>query len=65
MLDALEPVLQDGSILLFDDWFHYRGHPGKGEARAFSEFLSAHPAWGAVQYQAYSTFCNSFILHRR
>jgi hypothetical protein len=64
-LTALAPVLQDGAMLLFDDWFHYRGHPGKGEARAFSEFLSAHPDWGAVQYQQYSTFCNSFILHRR
>ena len=52
-------------MLLFDDWFHYRGHPGKGEARAFSEFLAAHPEWGAAQYQPYATFCNSFILHRR
>jgi hypothetical protein len=43
----------------------YRGHPGKGEARAFDEFLVEHPEWGAVQYQPYATFCNSFILHRR
>jgi hypothetical protein len=64
-LAAIAPVLQDGAMLLFDDWFHYRGHPGKGESRAFSEFLAAHPEWGAVQYQPYSTFCNSFILHRR
>lgn len=64
-LAALAPVLQDGAMLLFDDWFHYRGHPGKGEARAFHEFLAAHPEWGAVQYQPYATFCNSFILHRR
>jgi len=41
-----------------------RGIPGKGEARAFHEFLDAHPEWGAVQYQPYATFCN-FILHRR
>jgi len=64
-LAAVAPVLQDGAMLLFDDWFHYRGHPGKGESRAFSEFLAAHPEWGAVQYQPYATFCNSFILHRR
>jgi O-methyltransferase len=64
-LAAMAPVLQDGAILLFDDWFHYRGHPGKGEARAFAEFLAAHPDWGAVQYQPYATFCNSFIVHRR
>jgi hypothetical protein len=64
-LSAISPVLQDGAMLLFDDWFHYRGHPGKGEARAFHEFLAGHPEWGAVQYQPYATFCNSFILHRR
>jgi hypothetical protein len=32
---------------------------------AFDEFLVEHPEWGAVQYQPYATFCNSFILHRR
>jgi hypothetical protein len=65
VLAALAGVLQDGSVLLFDDWFHYRGHPGKGEARAFGEFLEAHPEWGAVQYRQYGTFCNAFILHRK
>jgi O-methyltransferase len=64
-LAAIAPALQDGTMLLFDDWFHYKGHPRKGEARAFGEFLAAHPEWGAVQYQPYATFCNSFILHRR
>ena len=63
-LAAIAPCLQDGAMLLFDDWFHYRGNPAKGESRAFSEFLAAHPEWGAVQYQPYATFCNSFILYR-
>lgn len=66
--DALamaSPAFQDGVMLMFDDWFHYRGHPNKGEARAFSEFLAQHPEWTAQQYRSYSTFCNSFILSRR
>jgi hypothetical protein len=64
-LEAVAPSLQDGAILLFDDWFHYKGHPRKGEARAFHEFLESHPEWGAVPYRTYATFCNSFIVHRR
>ena len=64
-LEAIVPAIQDGTVLLFDDWFHYKGHPGKGEARAFGEFLAAHAEWGAVQYRSYATFCNAFILHRR
>jgi hypothetical protein len=64
-LEASAAALQDGTVLLFDDWFHYKGHPAKGEARAFGEFLEAHPEWGAVHYRSYATFCNAFILHRR
>lgn len=65
VLAALGPVLADGAMLLFDDWFHYKGHPGKGEARAFHEFLADHPEWGAQPYRSYGSFCQAFILYRR
>jgi hypothetical protein len=65
VLFGLEPILQDGTLVCFDDWFMYRGNPDKGEARAFREFLEAHPRWRAIPYQTYSVFCRSFILHRR
>jgi len=64
VLDALTPTLQDGTVVLFDDWFHYRGNPNKGEARAFHEFLENHDEWRAQPYQTYGTFCNSFVLYR-
>jgi hypothetical protein len=59
------PALQDGAMLMFDDWFHYRGNPGKGQARAFAEFLDRHPQWVSVPYRSYSTFCQAFILSCR
>ncbi len=65
VLFGVEPILQDGSLILFDDWFMYRGDPEKGEQRAFAEFLAEHPKWRAIPYQTYSVFCNSFIMHRR
>lgn len=65
VLRHIERCLQDGTVLLFDDWFHYKAHPHKGEARALGEFLEAFPHWQAIPYRAYGTFCNSFILHRR
>jgi hypothetical protein len=52
-------------MILFDDWFHYRGNPNRGEARAFREFTSAHPEWEPVHWTGYGTFCNAFILSRR
>jgi len=65
VLEALTPTLQDGTVVLFDDWFHYRGNPNKGEARAFGEFLEIHHEWRAQPYQTYGTFCNSFVLYRQ
>ena len=59
------PALQDGAMLMFDDWFHYRGNPRKGQARAFAEFLDQHPQWVSVPYRSYSTFCQAFILSCR
>jgi hypothetical protein len=64
VLDAVSPTLQEGTIVLFDDWFHYRGNPNRGEARAFNEFLESHPEWQAQPYRTYGTFCNSFVLYR-
>src|SRR5690606_22903461 len=63
-LEGVAPSLQDGAMLLFDDWFHYKADPSKGQARAFDEFLAGHPEWRAVHYRTYSTFCSAFILHR-
>jgi hypothetical protein len=64
-LDGIVPALQDGTVLLFDDWFHYKGHPMKGEARALAEFLVRHPEWRAADYRAYGTFSKAFILSRQ
>ena len=65
VLEGLAPALQDGTVLLFDDWFHYRGRPDRGEQRAFAEFLDKHPEWGAAPWGQYATFCQAFILSRR
>jgi predicted O-methyltransferase YrrM len=63
-LSAIAPALQDGTVVLFDDWFHYRANPGRGEARAFAEFLEERREWRAVHYRSYGTFANAFILSK-
>lgn len=59
----IEPLLQDGTMILFDDWFCYKGNPHKGEQKAFKEFLAQYPRWEAIHYRTYATHCNAFILH--
>ncbi len=65
VLVGVEPILSDGALICFDDWFMYRGSPSQGEQRAFTEFLAEFPRWQAVPYQTYSVFCQSFIMHKR
>ena len=45
VLDFITPLLQDGTIIIFDDWFHYRGHPHRGEQKAFGEWREQNPGW--------------------
>jgi O-methyltransferase len=63
-LAGVADVLQDGTMLLFDDWFLYHGNPGRGEARAFREFLAARAGWAAAHYTPYGVCGNAFILYR-
>jgi O-methyltransferase len=63
VLDFITPYLEDGSLILFDDWFTYRGRPDRGEQKAFSEWCQKHPSLRASQYQTYNWSGNSFIVH--
>lgn len=62
VLDFITDYLQDGTILIFDGWFCYKGNPNRGEQRAFREWLEKHPEITAVQYQTSSLYGNSFIV---
>ena len=49
VLDFLTPLVGDGTVIYFDDWFYYSGHPQKGERGAFNQWLSRHPNFIATQ----------------
>jgi hypothetical protein len=38
VLNFIKPLLQEGSIVCFDDWNLFKGNPNKGEKKAFKEF---------------------------
>jgi hypothetical protein len=42
-LEFVQPALQTGSIIIFDDYFAYKGRVDRGVTRAFEEFKLAHP----------------------
>jgi O-methyltransferase len=64
VLGFLADLLQEGTILLFDDWYCFAEADDRGEPRAFREFLAEHPEWTAERRQRFSRYGQAFILRR-
>ncbi|MDQ4144930.1 MAG: class I SAM-dependent methyltransferase [Actinomycetota bacterium] len=65
VLAFVEDYIQDGTVLIFDDWFCFRGDPDRGEQRAFREWLERNPHITASEFHKFGWHGNSFILHRK
>jgi O-methyltransferase len=64
VLAFVTDYVQDGTVLIFDDWFCFRGDPHRGEQRAFREWLEKNPEITASEFHKFGWHGNSFILHR-
>jgi O-methyltransferase len=64
VLKFVEPLLVDGSVLIFDDWYCFRGNPALGEQRAFTEWAKTMRGWIFSEYQKEGSCRNSFIANR-
>lgn len=62
VLNFIHRYLVNGSIVCFDDFFHYKGAPDQGEQKALSEFLHAHCDVKFIPYMNYSPLGKSFIV---
>lgn len=65
VLDFITPLLVTGSILIFDDWYNYRGDMNLGEQRACREWIENNPDISLLQYQREGPWKNSFIVNRQ
>ncbi|HEY1854486.1 MAG TPA: TylF/MycF/NovP-related O-methyltransferase [Solirubrobacterales bacterium] len=64
VLEFLEPRLSQGAIVLFDDWFCFKGDPDKGEAKATAEWLEQNPGITLVPWRQFNWAGQAFILRR-
>ena len=62
VLHFIESYVQDGTVVMFDDWFSYKGRQDMGEARAFREWILNNPSIRAVEYFNYTKTGKSFLL---
>ena len=65
VLEFLTPLIHQGSVLVFDDWFCYRGSPDQGEQRAVGEWLARHRQLELIPFRKFSVVGNSFIVNVR
>lgn len=63
VLDFLVDYLTDGTLLIFDNWFLFRGHPERGERRAFQEWQKNHPEFIITPYNNFGWHGSSFIVN--
>ena len=64
VLDFITDYLQEGTVVIFDDWFCYRADPNRGEQRAWREWLAAHRDYTAVEWRKIGWHGQAVIVHR-
>jgi O-methyltransferase len=62
-LEFVENYAQDGSWLLLDDYWCYRGNPRMGQRRAFEEIINSSVRVIATPYSNYRGLGRAFILN--
>jgi len=50
VLAFITDLLDQGTIIIFDDWYRYKGHLDKGEQRACREWLDKNPQLELSRY---------------
>jgi hypothetical protein len=65
VLEWIVPYLQPGTVLIFDDWYCFKGDPRKGEQRAAAEWLERHPQWQLIPWRPFGWAGMSFLVHEK
>jgi len=63
VLQFIRPLLQSGTLLMFNDFYRFRGDPTLGERKAFAEFLAADPRLAVTDYAKFGGAGQAFIVH--
>jgi O-methyltransferase len=64
VLAFLGPLMDHGTILMFDDWNAFDGDDDRGQRRAWREFLAKHDQWSAEPWFSYGHYGQVFVVAR-
>ena len=65
VLDFVKSLIQEGTIIAFDEFYGFRGDPNRGEQKAFSNWLKKNKDIRAVELIKFGWGGNSFILRKK
>lgn len=65
VLDFLTGLVQQGTILVFDDWFRFKGSPDSGEQRACREWLERNPHIELIEFWRQGPQAVAFLVNLR
>ena len=63
VLEFVRPLIQDGTLIVFDDYYCFAGRADLGERRALEEFLAANPDLALIDYAKYGSTGQAFIVN--
>lgn len=63
-LNFMQPILQEGSVIILDDYWAYKGKTEFGTCGALNIFLNNFPTIKIRQYNTYGCGGNSFIIEK-
>ncbi len=63
VLNFLTDLIGQGTILIFDDWFRFKGSPEFGEQRACREWLARNPHIELIEYWREGPQAMSFLVN--
>ena len=63
VLKFITPLLQNGTVIIFDDWFTYKGMKNKGQQKAVDEWLKSNINISLLEHARYGKSQKSFIVN--
>lgn len=63
VLDFLTDIVGQGTVLIFHDWFRFKGSPKHGEQRACREWLARNPHLELIEYWREGPQAVSFLVN--
>jgi hypothetical protein len=65
VLDFITDLVGQGTIIIFHDWFRFKGSPQQGEQRACAEWLARNPQLELIEYWREGPQAMSFLVNMK